>query len=58
MRVALNAGEGGLDFNCWAKCDRVTTLPKNLLRQPALGNLPMQSMARIEEQVTVALGLQ
>jgi mRNA-degrading endonuclease toxin of MazEF toxin-antitoxin module len=57
MRVPLRAGEGGLDFNCWANCDQVTTLAKNLLRYPALGNLPLQSMSRIEEHVAIALGL-
>jgi mRNA-degrading endonuclease toxin of MazEF toxin-antitoxin module len=57
MRVPLDAGEGGLNFQCWAKCDQVTTLAKNLLRYPALGTLSFQSMAKIEEQVKVALGL-
>jgi mRNA-degrading endonuclease toxin of MazEF toxin-antitoxin module len=57
MRVPLNAKEGGLDFDCWVKCDQVTTLEKNLLRYPALGRLPIQSMAKIEEQVKIALGL-
>lgn len=57
MRVALQAGDGGLNFDCWAKCDQVTTLPKNLLRYPSLGVLRLQSVLRIEEQVRVALGL-
>jgi mRNA interferase MazF len=57
VRVSLDSGEAGLNFNCWAKCDQVTTIAKNLLRYPPLGNLPAQSMARIEEQVRIALGL-
>lgn len=57
MRISLKANEGGLDFDCWAKCDQVTTLEKHLLRYPALGALPAQSMAKIEEQVKIALGL-
>src|SRR5579871_4093430 len=57
MRVELRAGDGGLNFDCWAKCDQVTTLSKNLLRYPALGFLRSQSMSQIEEQVRVALGL-
>ena len=57
MRVALQAGDGGLNFDCWAKCDQVTTLPKNLLRYPPLGMLQPQSMFQIEEQVRVALRL-
>jgi mRNA-degrading endonuclease toxin of MazEF toxin-antitoxin module len=57
MRVPLKAKEGGLDFDCWAKCDQVTTLEKRLLRYPALGALPVQTLAKIEEQVKIALGL-
>jgi len=57
MRVPLKAKEGGLDFDCWVKCDQVTTLEKSLLRYPALGTLSSQTMAKIEEQVRIALGL-
>jgi len=57
MRVPLVAGEGGLNFDCWAKCDQVTTLEKGLLRHPALGMLSSQTMLRIEDQVRIALGL-
>lgn len=57
MRVPLEAKEGGLDLDCWAKCDQVTTLEKSLLRYPALGALPVETIARIEEQVKIALGL-
>jgi mRNA-degrading endonuclease toxin of MazEF toxin-antitoxin module len=57
MRVPLKSKEGGLDFDCWAKCDQVTTVEKSLLRYPALGSLSASTMARIEEQVRIALGL-
>lgn len=57
MRVPLKAGDGGPDRNCWAKCDQVTTLEKDLLRYPALGLLSDASLACIEEQVRTALGL-
>jgi mRNA-degrading endonuclease toxin of MazEF toxin-antitoxin module len=57
MRVLLRAGDGGLTFDCWAKCDQVTTLPKSHLRYPPLGFLHPQSLSQIEEQVRVALGL-
>jgi mRNA-degrading endonuclease toxin of MazEF toxin-antitoxin module len=57
MRVPIQAKEGGLDFDCWAKCDQVTTLEKSFLRYPALGVLPAGTLARIEEQVRIALGL-
>jgi mRNA-degrading endonuclease toxin of MazEF toxin-antitoxin module len=49
MRVPLRAKKGGLDFDCWAKCDQVTTLEKSLLRYPALGSLSASTMAIIEE---------
>jgi mRNA-degrading endonuclease toxin of MazEF toxin-antitoxin module len=57
LRLPLKAKEGGLDFDCTAKCDQVTTVEKSLLRYPALGALSATSMARIEEQVRIALGL-
>jgi mRNA-degrading endonuclease toxin of MazEF toxin-antitoxin module len=57
LRLPLKAKEGRLDFDCWAKCDQVTTVEKSLLRYPALGALSATSMARIEEQVRIALGL-
>lgn len=57
LRLPLKAKEGGLDFDCWAKCDQVTTIEKSLLRYPALGAFSATSMARIEEQVRIALGL-
>ena len=57
LRLPLKAKEGGLDFDCWAKCDQVTTVEKSLLRYPALGAFSATSMARIEEQVRIALGL-
>lgn len=57
MRVPIKKGEANLDFNCWAKCDQVTTLEKSLLRYPAIGVLPAGTFARIEEQVRICLGL-
>jgi len=57
MRAPLKAKEGGLDFDCWAKCDQVTSVEKSLLRYPALGALSNATLARIEEQIRVALGL-
>jgi mRNA-degrading endonuclease toxin of MazEF toxin-antitoxin module len=57
MRVPVKKGDANLNFNCWAKCDQVTTLEKSLLRYPALGILSSPAVRRIEEQVRVALGL-
>lgn len=56
MRVPLEAREGGLKHSGWAKCDQVTTLEKSLLKYPALGALPPEKLAAVEEQVKVALG--
>lgn len=57
IRVPIKKGEANLDFNCWAKCDQVTTLEKTLLRYPAIGVLPLGTLTRIEEQVGICLGL-
>lgn len=56
MRVPLKKGDGGLQQNCWAKCDQVTTIEKQYL-QKRLGSLSVQALRNIETQVTVALGL-
>lgn len=56
VRVPIVKGDGNLNFNCWAKCDQVTTLEKTLLRYPAIGALSRQTLNNIEEQVKVCLG--
>ncbi|PYU18253.1 MAG: type II toxin-antitoxin system PemK/MazF family toxin [Acidobacteria bacterium] len=57
MRVPVAAGEGGLQYDGWAKCDQVTTLEKTYFHYPPLGALPPRTFGRIQEQVKVALGL-
>jgi mRNA-degrading endonuclease toxin of MazEF toxin-antitoxin module len=57
MRVPIQKGDGNLDFDCWAKCDQVTTLEKTLLRYPAIGVLSTHTFRKIEEQVKICLGL-
>ncbi len=57
IRVPIKAGEGGLDVDCWAKCDQVTTLEKTFLRYPALGVLSEPTFKKVQEQVKIALGL-
>jgi mRNA interferase MazF len=57
LRVPLKKGEGGLAFDCWAKCDQVTTLEKTFLRPNPLGSLSLPKLHEIEEQVKFALGL-
>lgn len=57
MRVPLKSKDGGLHFDCWAKCDQVTTVEKSLFRYAPLGTLSPISLQRIETQVRIALGL-
>jgi mRNA-degrading endonuclease toxin of MazEF toxin-antitoxin module len=57
MRVFIAAGDGGLDYDSWAKCDQMMTLEKNLVRYPAAGALAPATLHRIEEQVRISLGL-
>jgi len=44
MRVSIKRGDANLDFNCWAKCDQVTTLEKALLRYPPIGVLSQKRL--------------
>ncbi len=57
MRVPLKARDGGLDYDCWAKCDQVATLEKALVQYPAIGVLSAEKFDRIQEQVKICLGL-
>jgi mRNA interferase MazF len=57
MRVPIRAGDGGLDYDSWAKCDQVMTLEKTLIRYPAAGTLSSMTLNKIEEQVKISLGL-
>lgn len=57
LRVPLKKGESGLDFDCWAKCDQVTTLEKAFLRPRPLGALSPAKLHEVEQKVKFALGL-
>lgn len=57
MRVPIKKGDANLNFDCWAKCDQVTTLEKSSLRYPAIGTLSPTTFGRIKEQVRICLGL-
>ena len=57
LRPQVKAGDGGLRYDCWAKCDQVTTLEKSLLLEYPLGTLSATKLQEIEEQVRLALGL-
>lgn len=57
LRVPLQSGQAGLSRNSWAKCDQVTTLPKDLLRYPPLGRLTDELLEAIEGGIKLALQL-
>jgi mRNA-degrading endonuclease toxin of MazEF toxin-antitoxin module len=56
MRVPIQKGDANLNFNCWAKCDQVTTLEKTFLKYPRIGVLSGATFTRVEEQVKICLG--
>jgi mRNA-degrading endonuclease toxin of MazEF toxin-antitoxin module len=56
-RIQLLKGDGGLNHNCWAKCDQVTTLEKTFLHTKPLGTLSAPKFQQIEQQVRRSLGL-
>jgi mRNA interferase MazF len=57
LRVAIQAGDGGVSRDSWAKCDQVTTLDKQHVVYPALGRLSSATLRRIEDGVRIALDL-
>jgi mRNA-degrading endonuclease toxin of MazEF toxin-antitoxin module len=57
MRVPIRAGDGGLNYDSWAKCDQVMTLEKTLIRYPPTGTLSSTTLSKIEDQVRISLGL-
>ena len=57
LRPQLKAGEGGLKFDSWVKCDQPTTVEKALVLYPPLGTISMPALARVEAAVKSALDL-
>lgn len=56
-RVRVPKGEGGLDLDSVAMCDRITTLKKTLLdRGPYGGTIGAEYLSQIQDAVLVALG--
>jgi mRNA-degrading endonuclease toxin of MazEF toxin-antitoxin module len=55
LRVQVEPGEAGVSRACWAKCDQVTTLEKNLLLYPPLGRLTDATLKTIEQGIKLAL---
>ena len=57
LRPKLKAGDGGLDYDSWVKCDQVTTLEKDSAVYPSLGFLKPDSLATVEKAIRIALEL-
>lgn len=57
LRVPIKKGDANVNFDCWVKCDQVTTLEKTLLKYPPIGVLSPATLRQIEEQVRICLGL-
>ena len=55
LRVAIEAGDGGLARDSWAKCDQVTTVDKQVVVYPPLGRLSSTTLRRIEAGIRLAL---
>jgi len=57
LRPKLKAGEGGLNFDSWVKCDQPTTVEKLLVAYPPLGTLSPASMRAFDTAVKASLDL-
>ena len=56
--VPLNKGEGGLPHPSIAKCESVTTLPKDLVEAEELGMVSPARLKQIEAALASALGIE
>jgi mRNA-degrading endonuclease toxin of MazEF toxin-antitoxin module len=58
MHVRLKEGQGGVPQDCMLKCEQITTLPKDLLSEKALGGeLSASIMGNVERGVLRAIGI-
>jgi mRNA interferase MazF len=57
LRPKLKAGEAGLKYDSWVKCDQPTTVEKDLVVYPPLGSLSASSMQSVETAVKASLDL-
>ncbi|HXV59258.1 MAG TPA: type II toxin-antitoxin system PemK/MazF family toxin [Vicinamibacteria bacterium] len=56
--VRLKWGQGGVPRDCMLKCEQITTLPKDLLSEQALGGeLPASIMRNVERGVLRSIGI-
>jgi mRNA-degrading endonuclease toxin of MazEF toxin-antitoxin module len=57
MRLFIPKGVGGTTMDCWAKCDQVHTIPKDVLTRQT-GILPTDYFAEVEDRVKFSLGFE
>jgi mRNA-degrading endonuclease toxin of MazEF toxin-antitoxin module len=57
LRPKLKAGDGGLNYDSWVKCDQPTTVEKDLVVYPPLGSIASASMQKVEAAVKASLDL-
>ena len=57
LRPKLKAGEAGLKYESWVRCDQPTTVEKALVAYPPLGTLSTASMLKVEAALKTALEL-
>jgi mRNA-degrading endonuclease toxin of MazEF toxin-antitoxin module len=56
--VRLKKGHGGLPRDCALKCEQITTLPKELLSENALGGeLSRRILERVERGIIRSIGV-
>lgn len=56
--VRLKKGQGGVPEDCMLKCEQITTLPKDLLSEKALGGELSASIKRnVERGVLRSIGI-
>lgn len=57
LRPKLEKGEAGLNYESWLKCDQPTTIEKNDVLYPPLGQLSPEKLTIVEDSVKIALNL-
>jgi mRNA-degrading endonuclease toxin of MazEF toxin-antitoxin module len=58
FHVRLKRGQGGVPRDCVLKCEQITTLPKELLGERALGGeLSQQLMEQVERGILRSVGI-
>ncbi|WP_036481674.1 type II toxin-antitoxin system PemK/MazF family toxin [Myxosarcina sp. GI1] len=56
-RVKIDRGEGGLNVDSVAMCDVMTTIEKRYLESDPYGEITLESFARIQRAIQIAIGI-